>query len=244
MQLKLCATATMQGIATLATRRKLSRDIRRSRLEKREELESKVASLITELLKAHDPTLQAPGIKTASHLAAVIAAQIAVQPQSVLRSMNSLEDYLTEMATDFVVAVVDAAKSNRAYGIKRFHAAAPTKSDGVPLPDDWAGPVAGSTLIERHFGISRSTLHRWHKRGECVALNAKTSKKAVFPLKQFLDGRPVDGLAEVIIAFGNQRNAWQWLVTPHEDLDGRLPIDLLIEGERDLVTNLALRSQT
>ncbi|MDH4992044.1 DUF2384 domain-containing protein [Aquamicrobium lusatiense] len=222
----------------MATRRKLSRYVRRSRLERREELEAKTASLIEILLREHDPTLQAPGIKTASHLAAVIAAQIAVQPQSVQRSMNSLDDYLTEMATDFVVAVVDAAKSNRAYGIRRFQAAAPSRPDGVPLPDDWAGPVAGSTLIERHFGISRSTLHRWHKRGECVALNAKTSKKAVFPLKQFLDGRPVDGLAAAITAFGNQRDAWQWLVTPREDLDGRLPIDLLIEGRQDLVTNL------
>lgn len=228
----------------MATRRKLSRDIRKSRLEKREELEAKSASLIADLLRAHDPTLQAPGIKTASHLAAVIAAQIAVQPQSLQRSMNSLEDHLTDMATDFVAAVVEAAQNNLAHGIKRFRAAAPTNHVGVPRPDDWAGPVAGSTLIERHFGISRSTLHRWHKVGECVALNAKTSKKAVFPLKQFLDGRPVDGLAEVIIAFGNQRNAWQWLVAPHEDLDGRLPIDLLIEGERDLVTNLARRSQT
>lgn len=242
--MRLYATATMQGIATVATRRRLSRDIRRSRLEKREELESKAASLIAELLRSHDPTLQAPGIKTASHLAAVIAAQIAVQPQSVQRSMNSLEDHLTNMATDFVVAVVEAAQNNLAHGIKRFYAAAPSNPAGLQLADNWAGPVAGSTLIERHFGISRSTLHRWHKRGECVALNAKTSKKAVFPLKQFLDGRPVDGLAEVIIAFGNQRNAWQWLVTPHEDLDGRLPIDLLIEGERDLVTNLARRSQT
>lgn len=228
-----------QEDATVATRRKLSRDIGRSRLEKREELEARIATVIRALLREHDPTLHAPGVRTASHLAAVIASQIAVQPQSVQRSMASLEDHLTELATDFVSNVVETAQSNLDRGIKRYFAAAPAQPYGLQLPDDWAGPVAGPTLIERHFGINRSTLHRWHKRGECVALNAKTSKKPVFPLKQFLDGRPVDGLAEVITIFNDQREAWFWLVTSNEQLLGDQPIDRLIEGDRGLIVRLA-----
>lgn len=223
----------------MATRRKLSRDIYRSRLAKREELEAKIAKLIGELLKEHDPTLHLPGLRTASEVAAMIAAQIAVQPQSVQRSMAALEDHLTELATDFVANVVEAAQSNLEHGIKRFYAAAPANPDGLQLPDDWAGPVAGPTLIEKYFGVNRSTLHRWHRRDECVALNAKTSKKPVFPLKQFLDGRPVDGLSDVISIFGNQRDAWQWLVSPNEHLEGEAPIDLLIEGEQEQVINMA-----
>lgn len=228
----------------MATRRRLSRDIFRSRLAKREELEIQIAKQIGELLREHDPTLHLPGIRTASGLAAMIAAQIAVQPQSVQRSMASLEDHLTELATDFVANVVETAQSNLDQGIKRFYAAAPINRDGLQLPDDWAGPVAGPSLIEKHFGINRSTLHRWHKRGDCIALNAKTSKKPVFPLKQFLDGRPVDGLAQVITVFGDQREAWQWLIAPNTELDDEPPIDLLIEGEQDRVIELARSSRS
>lgn len=195
--------------------------------------------MIGALLREHDPTLHAPCVRTASHLAAVIASQIAVQPQSVQRSMTSLQDHLTDLAVDFAANVIEATRSNLHHGIKRFYAAAPSNPDRVQLPDDWAGPVAGPTLIERHFGINRSTLHRWHKRGECVALNAKTSKKPVFPLKQFLDGRPVDGLAEVITIFNDQREAWLWLVTSNEQLSGGQPIDRLIEGDRGLIVRLA-----
>ncbi|MET3791745.1 antitoxin Xre/MbcA/ParS-like domain-containing protein [Aquamicrobium terrae] len=195
------------------------------------------------MLKEHDPTLQLPGVRTASELAAQIAAQIAVQPQSVQRSMAALEDHLTELATDFVANVVETAQGSLDHGIRRFQAAAPSEPDGLQLPDDWAGPVAGPTLIEKHFGINRSTLHRWHKRGECIALNARTSKKPVFPLRQFLDGRPVDGLAEVIAIFKDQRDAWQWLVARNVALGGNAPIDLLIQGEQQPVIEMARRSK-
>ncbi|RWD60304.1 MAG: hypothetical protein EOS60_34135, partial [Mesorhizobium sp.] len=36
------------------------------------------------------------------------------------------------------------------------------------LIEDWAGEVAGSTYLEEHFRIPRSTLHRWQRRNEVI----------------------------------------------------------------------------
>src|SRR3546814_4146272 len=76
--------------------------------------------------------------------------------------------------------------------------------------EDWAGPVAGSTMLHEQ-GIARSTLHDWQKRGEVIALLSGARKHA-FPLEQFVDGRPVQGISDVLEIAGNPRRAWLWLV--------------------------------
>ena len=77
----------------------------------------------------------------------------------------------------------------------------------LQLPDDWAGPVAGPTLLERRYGLARSTLFRWMKRGEVISIRT-SGNRPVFPLKQFVDGRPADGIPEVISIFGDSKRAW------------------------------------
>ncbi|TGS35529.1 hypothetical protein EN823_14475, partial [bacterium M00.F.Ca.ET.180.01.1.1] len=91
------------------------------------------------------------------------------------------------------------------------------------LIEDWAGEVAGSTFLEEHFRIPRSTLHRWQRRGEVIGLR-KGGRKHVFPLAQFVAGRPVPGISEVLSAITNPRLAWFWLTRPSPELDGRVPI--------------------
>ncbi len=86
--------------------------------------------------------------------------------------------------------------------------------------------MAGSTYLEENLHIARSTLHRWQKRGEVVALR-KGGRKHVFPLAQFVDGRPVAGIREVVSVIANPRLAWFWLTRPSDRLDGKTPIDLL-----------------
>ena len=100
--------------------------------------------------------------------------------------------------------------------------------------EDWAGPVAGSTALHER-GIARSTLHDWQKRSEVIALLAG-SRKHVFPLEQFVDGRPVQGLSDVIEITGNPRRAWLWLVSESPLLGNKRPIDLL---KRDRRTDVA-----
>ena len=119
-------------------------------------------------------------------------------------------------------------------------AEAPPKStpDNAPewFVEDWAGPVAGPTLLENEYGIARSTLYRWQKLRMVVAF-PKGRRKYVFPLLQFVDGRPVDRLSDVLAYFSDDRECWRWLVTPIKELGGRRPIDDMRNGK----TSEALR---
>ena len=104
--------------------------------------------------------------------------------------------------------------------------------------EDWAGPVAGASALARDFGIARSTLHRWQQEGEVVAL-LKGTRKHVFPIAQFIDGRPVGGIGDVTRLAGNHRAAWVWLSRPNPVLGGRRPIELLVEDRRSEVLDAA-----
>lgn len=91
--------------------------------------------------------------------------------------------------------------------------------------EQWAGPVTGSTELAAR-GIARSTLHEWQKQGQVIGLLAG-ARKHVFPTEQFIDGRPVKGLAEVLTIAKSPRRAWHWLVQASPLLDGNRPVDLL-----------------
>lgn len=97
---------------------------------------------------------------------------------------------------------------------------------------EWAGPVGGPTFLETNYGIARSTLHRWQKLGEVIALRVG-GKRHVFPLEQFVDGRPVAGLDRVIKWFPTHRAAWLWLMEPNNTLRGRRPIEDLRNDNLD-----------
>ncbi|PWJ83840.1 hypothetical protein C8D77_1393 [Mesorhizobium loti] len=94
---------------------------------------------------------------------------------------------------------------------------------------EWAGPVAGSTHLERRFGIPRSTLHWWQRHNDVVAFR-RGSRKHVFPLAQFIDGRPMPGIRQVLCSISDPRLAWLWLISPSPLLKGHVPIELLREG--------------
>ncbi len=106
--------------------------------------------------------------------------------------------------------------------------------------EDWAGPVAGPSELERDYGIRRSTLHDWQKQHAVIGLLAG-QRKHVFPVAQFIDGRPIEGLAGVVSEVGSPRTAWLWLVEPHPSLRGAMPLDRLKAGETALVVELAER---
>lgn len=221
----------------MVTRRRFSRNAHKVKLSRRVSLESALYAEVERILKENDPTIQLPAVRVASRLAAVIASQLASQTQVIQRSMLSLEADATDFANDFVADVVGAATQSVRKKLKRFRPEA-IQEDTLQLADDWAGTVAGPTLIERHYGIPRSTLYRWQKLNEVVAISSRTSRKPVFPLKQFVDGRPANGVAEVVSIFGDQRRAWQWLVTKNTITNGA-PIDALLRGEVESVVKAA-----
>jgi hypothetical protein len=102
------------------------------------------------------------------------------------------------------------------------------KAARLPI-EAWAGPVMGPTELRAAFGISRSTLHSWHQRKAVIGL-LKGTRHHVFPIAQFIDGRPLQGLSQVLDAVGQERAAWLWLKQPRPNFKGRPPLDRLAEG--------------
>lgn len=209
--------------------RKFSRTRHRIKLERRDVIERQLFVLIRDRLREAEPMAVPGAVEVIAELTAVIASQLASQTQASHRALKTLKDEIADYGTEFVEQLMTEAKMDVRARIKRIAVAAPT-DDGLPLADDWAGPVAGPTLIERHFGIPRSTLYRWQKRHEVVWLNTRTSRKPVFPLRQFVDGRPAEGIAEIVQSFGDPRAAWQWLVAPDGLLGNTTRLEYLLQG--------------
>jgi hypothetical protein len=109
----------------------------------------------------------------------------------------------------------------------------------TPL-ESWAGPVAGAGEIEARLGIPRSTLSHWQQRKVVVGL-LRGERKLAYPLDQFVDARPLEGIGDVLKLAPDARSAWLWLRQPHGALDDRIPLDELRAGERDRVTQIAAR---
>lgn len=92
--------------------------------------------------------------------------------------------------------------------------------------EDWAGRVAGATELSREYGVARSSLNRWQHEGDVIGL-LKGTRKHVYPVEQFIDGRPARGIREIIQLAKSERTAWLWLSQKNPVLGGRKPIDLL-----------------
>ncbi len=111
----------------------------------------------------------------------------------------------------------------------------------TPTPvEDWAGPVGSAQDIEAQFGIDWATLSTWHKKSAVIGLPLGQGKLA-YPLEQFIDGRPLKELSDILAAAPDPRSAWLWLRQPHAALDGDTPLALLHLGKRDPVMALAAR---
>jgi hypothetical protein len=104
--------------------------------------------------------------------------------------------------------------------------------------EDWAGPLAGPTELERDFGVARSTLHTWQKQRAVIGLLVGVRKHA-FPTEQFVDGRPVTGLGEIVAAIGDPRATWLWLREPNPGLAGVTPLARLKSGATDQIVEMA-----
>jgi hypothetical protein len=95
--------------------------------------------------------------------------------------------------------------------------------------EDWAGVAVGPVEIERRLGVARSTLHAWQSKGLVIGL-LNGLRKNVFPLEQFVDGKPIAGVGDVLRLIGEPRTAWMWLKEPHPLLNGVSPLALLKRG--------------
>ncbi|RAZ76490.1 hypothetical protein DPM35_15645 [Mesorhizobium atlanticum] len=182
--------------------------------------------------------LDAQALVSASALAGSLAAALPFLPPAQRHAVDSFKGDWTALVSEFFRSVPertaggsptvpDQASERVPMETGRLQNIAERAADlQSMLLEDWAGEVAGSTYLEEKLRIPRSTLHRWQRRGEVVALR-KGGRKHVFPLAQFVDGRPVLGISDVLSAIANPRLAWFWLTRPAPELSGRVPIEML-----------------
>jgi hypothetical protein len=106
--------------------------------------------------------------------------------------------------------------------------------------EDWAGPVAGPVELQRELGIPRSTLNDWRRKGFVVGL-LRGHRNHVYPVEQFVDARPLEGLLAIREAAGEWRRAWLWLRQPHARFGMEPPLAALRLGRVDEVSTAARR---
>ena len=215
---------------------------------------------IVDVLARHNPGLSKSSLKTTGKAVAALSAVAArLSPEQQRRIVDhqkglgkAMEEIVAWLANTKgprgklvsldVSRPLEVSKGtglgaliNQAEGLKRL------AEYGTPTRlEDWAGPVAGPGQIEREFGTKRSTLHDWQRRGAVVGL-LKGERKHVYPLAQFIDGRPVEGVSQIVKIIGNPRVAWLWLTRSHPTGDRTPPLGRLKAGHMDEVIAAAER---
>ncbi|AMX98532.1 antitoxin Xre/MbcA/ParS toxin-binding domain-containing protein [Mesorhizobium ciceri] len=218
---------------------------------KQDDFAEMVAEDVERALAHYDEAINKPTMVSVGKIAGSIASAVTLLSPKHRRAIDAIHADLPGLASKFVRALAAEAARRSEAGIAGVTNPPTTpladveppslpKSDDLEsmLIEDWAGRVAGSTYLEEHLRIARSTLHRWQRRGEVIALR-KGGRKHVFPLAQFVDGRPVAGIRDVLSLITNPRLAWLWLTRPSAQLDGRVPIDLLRQDQVDEVVEAA-----
>ncbi|RUV91464.1 DUF2384 domain-containing protein [Mesorhizobium sp. M5C.F.Ca.IN.020.14.1.1] len=212
---------------------------------------SLIAAEVERILLQHNKDIGSHTLISVGKIAGTVVSAMTSLSTTHQQALCAIQHGLTDAASKFVhTLAVQAAhhlEQSAAGGEDTFLAdargahglivsTAPGRTDALDsmLIEDWAGEVAGQTYLEKNLRIPRSTLHLWQRRNEVVALR-KGRCKHVFPLAQFVDGRPAPGIRDVLSSFSNSRLAWFWLSNPSPDLDGRIPIELL---RRELVAEV------
>lgn len=215
----------------------------------------RVANKVTNALK-NDKAFESGSLALSAHIAGAVAAAVLDLPAEARQELTKRQAELMQGVRRLVEAFGDKPSRDK---IKLVVPEAVERSKGEGLGEivsdkegerllrefavarkmeDWAGVVAGATEVSRDFGIPRSTLHRWQHSDEVIAL-LKGTKKHVYPIEQFIDGRPARGIPAIIDLAGGHRVAWLWLRQANPVLGGRKPIDLLKQDRLDQVIDTA-----
>ena len=215
----------------------------------------RVTSKVTDALKS-DRAFESGSLALSAHIAGAAAAAVLDLPaearqvlakrqaelmRRVRRLVETFSDYTTGGKIKLVVP--DTVEPSKGEGLGPIVSADEGRSllrdfAVARKIEDWAGPVAGASELSRDYAIARSTLHRWQHANEVIGL-LKGTKKHVFPVEQFIDGRPARGIPAVVSLAGGHRVAWLWLRQPNPVLAGHKPIELLKQDRIDEVVDTA-----
>jgi len=198
---------------------------------------------VQSLLTQKNPEAPAANVRAMAELVAAIWNILAELPDARKRELASDRTRLREVLLEAsifapVEPIVPSGRLVRSrgsglgerIGLKEGRARLDRYATAKSL-EEWAGPVAGAGTIEQQLGIPRSTLSHWQSRGSVVGL-LRGERKLAYPLAQFVDARPLEGISDVLRVAPDARSAWLWLLQPHGALDGRTPLDLLKQGGR------------
>lgn len=221
------------------------------------EVNKAVVSDVVQVLERHNPRLSKLALAATGKLMAVVSAATAGLSAEQQRLIVSDEKELGQAVAAVVANLVDRSRHDleevpvgnavevstgaglgEALSIEEGRRRLAEFTTPARI-EDWAGPVAGPGDIEKMFGTKRSTLHDWQKRGAVIGL-LKGERKHVFPLAQFVDGRPVEGMSQITKLIPNSRVAWQWLLQTKPSIGGA-PLDRLKKGHLDEVLDAAAR---
>lgn len=215
----------------------------------------RVASKVTNALKS-DRAFESGSLALSAHIAGAAAAavlnlpvearqELAKRQAELMRGVRRLvETFSHDVApAKITLAAPQTVEPSKGEGLGTVVSAEEGQRflRGVAIArkiEDWAGPVAGASELSRDYGIPRSTLHRWQHSDEVIGL-LKGTKKHVFPVEQFVDGRPARAIPAIVGFAGGHRVAWLWLRQPNPVLGGRTPIDLLKQDRIDEVVDTA-----
>lgn len=215
----------------------------------------RVTSKVTDALKG-DKAFESGSLALSAHIAGAAAAAVLDIPAEARKELTRRQADLMRGVRRLVETFSEDARHGK-IKVPLPKTVEPSKGEGLgPLVsaddgsrlleevsiarkiEDWAGPIAGASELSRDYGIARSTLHRWQQSDEVIGL-LKGTKKHVFPVEQFIDGRPARGIAAVIELAGGHRATWLWLRQKNSVLGGRRPIDLLKQDRVDDVVDVA-----
>jgi hypothetical protein len=225
-------------------------------------IRSLAASDVVEAIAKRNPKTSRSKIKLAGRVAAALSG-VAVRMTSaeqvvLLDNKERLSQLLIEAvrnamgkvepkASDVVRAHIEPSRREDSAGtglgqridLKEGRKRVDAYARILPI-EEWAGPVLGPGDLETKLRIPRSTLNAWHHRGAVIGL-LKGERKHVYPVEQFIDGRPVQGMARLSKVIADERAAWLWLRQPHGLFDDGTPLDQLKVGHIDEVIEAAER---
>ncbi|WP_242187210.1 antitoxin Xre/MbcA/ParS toxin-binding domain-containing protein [Sphingomonas sp. CARO-RG-8B-R24-01] len=208
-------------------------------------------------LQQHNPGAPAGNVRTMAKIIAVVSDVLAELPDAKRRKLVNAKGELRE-------ALIQATRGARRSSTRRYveEAGKVETSQGSGLGervsleegrvrldryatakplDSWAGPVAGAGEIEEQLGIPRSTLSNWQQRGVVIGL-LRGERKLAYPLEQFVDARPLEGISDVLKVAPDARSAWLWLRQQHGALNEHTPLEILrTKGGRQRVAQVADR---
>ena len=203
------------------------------------------------VLRGRNPRAPAAEIKTMARIVSIAVDALSGLPAVSLRGVareHKLRAALEEVALQLMpAAATDDTPVERTRGsglgevLSLADGRARLAAYVTPKPiEEWAGPVGGAGDIEAQLGVKRTTLNTWVKQGAVIGL-LRGQRKLAYPLEQFIDGRPLQGIADVLAAAPDARSAWLWLRQPHAALDGQTPLRALHASKQDEVRVIARR---